>query len=377
MSTWNWEKINETHNIYIFAKERGMKTMGIVAYAPRWLTFTGTNFGVPKDWEVFDDLVRKLYKYHRPYLDYLEVWNEAETKNFLNVSGSGLTPNQAYALLFTHISKVVREVDREMNDGKTMQIGVAVAAAPMHISLLETILSTPNLKKEVNFVSYHNYGFPEPSDKEVKKILTKYQVEKLPIFLTEWNKSPDEKDMNVYNTTDIAISYTGTKLLQLMNMGMNGANYFSTTFNNINKPNTVFGTYGIYQVINGELIPLPQTKTWKLLSSTLSLGDGQSKIVFVENKSGLAVTGFINSEGVYGFAISNEKPSIVDVNVRIKNSSLNGNYTAVAYEASARASGDVQQGSTKVTFENSKSELKVLVPNNSVVGVLFKDVGLF
>ncbi|MCJ7826173.1 hypothetical protein MUP56_00985, partial [Patescibacteria group bacterium] len=98
--TTNWTNITITNQIYENAKKRGIKVMGILSFVPKWLTFSGTDKGVPKDWKVFEDIVQKSYRLHRSNLDMVEIWNEPDSQTFFDPTGSDLSRAEAYALIF-------------------------------------------------------------------------------------------------------------------------------------------------------------------------------------------------------------------------------------------------------------------------------------
>ena len=66
------------------AKSRGMKVLVIVAYAPSWLTWSGTKMGVPRDWAAWDDIVKKTYQLFQTNIDFVEVWNEPSSGKYVD-----------------------------------------------------------------------------------------------------------------------------------------------------------------------------------------------------------------------------------------------------------------------------------------------------
>ncbi len=83
-SKWKQDAISWEADRFKTARSYGMKTMGIMAYIPAWLSSTGTPYGVPKDWDVYEDIVAKMYAIYKDDVDYLEIWNEATFDHFLN-----------------------------------------------------------------------------------------------------------------------------------------------------------------------------------------------------------------------------------------------------------------------------------------------------
>lgn len=367
---WNWPAINNTLDIYRNAQDRGMKVMGILSYAPKWLTYSGTDHGVPKDWDVYRDIVKKLYTIHRPFLDYIEIWNEPDFNTFLNINNSNLSRDAAYNLIFDNAVRAIKEVDAEMNDGKHVQIGGPTISYTTGGAFADAVLKSSSVKNSINFFSYHNYGQPEPSWNSYKPVLQKNNLAKLPIFITEWNDSSDDKFASPYVTTDLAIPYTAGKLIDFLNMGIGGANYFSTTYNDQSKPNTVFGSFGIYRQKNGKSYLLPQGKTWRLLSKSMGLGAGASKVVNAFSNSDLNSAGFINSHNQRGVAAVNSTNNLELVQVNAANVNIFGKATVKIFEASADEDGGTATCTNEVNVSNRTMSFKILVPPQSVVGLL-------
>lgn len=393
-STWNLKTINTINQKYAYAKKRGMKVMGIVCYTPGWLTYDGTEHGVPKDWEVYEDLVKKIYKIHRNYLDYLEIWNEPTSNYFLNIKNSNLTPQEAYRQIFYHAAKAIRDVDNEKNDGKKVLIGGPAGQNPRDTSFLETILDNNDTKKYLNFISYHNYSSDEPSWTNYKNILKKYDMEKLPIFITEWNYDGKIKEDNQYKTSTPAIYYTANKFIDFLKMGLAGANYYSYNPVIDKSVNQWDGFLGFYRWENGKAELLPQARTWKLLSKQMKLGKGDSKIYDVKQMAKsegqiessltgvmndllspepLNSIGFRNIDNQYGTAIVNSSSSPQTVNVILENTNIKNYAKVQVYFATAgnEAKVPVYEGLLKVT--NGKINFPFYIPEESVVGMTFTE----
>jgi hypothetical protein len=115
----NVKEVGKMKKVFEEARRRGIKVIGIMDYAPRWLTYTRTEYGVPKDWGTYEELVGKAYDLYRPYIDYVEIWNEPNMPNdklFLVPNGSGLTRIKAYEQIYLHAATVIREKDKQINE---------------------------------------------------------------------------------------------------------------------------------------------------------------------------------------------------------------------------------------------------------------------
>lgn len=359
-----WERgwIQMRNSTYQMAKERGMKTIGILSYAPGWLTYTGKSNGVPKDWGVYEDIVKKIYREHRPYIDYLEVWNEPSFVIFLDPRDSGLSADQAYALIYYHASKAIREVDAEINDGKIIPLGGLVADNPDRTSTLRVLLDESYSLDKLDFISYHTYGHTEPTNQKYKQILKEKKLN-IPLFITEWNYNSEVQKANDYNTSNKAISYTGWKFLDFMEMGIKGANYF-----NMNPSQDGFMGFYKWNGISSEL--WPQAKTWKLLSKKMGMGTGDFTLHGFETKSGLKSTAFTNANGEKGFLIVNPTTEAMPVRLDFQLPESHTRIAVKAFSASKNNSPDVEQEKKIVLSKKSIPTYTTFIEPESVTGII-------
>lgn len=371
---WNWSSgwnnIDIVNKSFQNAQKRGMKTIAILTYAPAWLTYSGSEHGVPKDWDVYRDLVKKLYKIHRPYIDMMEVWNEPTYTNFLVLTGSPYkTRGDAYKDLYINATRAIREVDTEINDGKQMPIIGVVGHTPMDTSVLESMVSSPQKNPLVSAVSYHNYHIEEPSNMYYKEVLKKAGKENIPIYLTEWNLSPDESKVNPYHTSNLAIAYTGKKLIGFLNEGLAGANYFAMNQNDPSKVRNFQSAFGFYRKdTNGKSYLLPQGRTWQVLSKSLGLGAGQSQIFDTSEPPPLAMTAFINNAGQRGIALANDTNTESYIAVSLQMLGTTNWDTIKVYAASATQDGKIPC-TLDLIGSLADQSLWITLPPQSVVGL--------
>lgn len=368
--TWDKIKINGTNSLFQDAQKRGMKVMAILSYAPGWLTYSGKQTGVPKDWEVYEDIVKKSYRLHRPYLDMIEIWNEPDIQSFLDPAGSGLSGAEAYALIFEHAVKAIKSVDAESNDGRKIPILTPAAALPNETEMIEYLLSKPTAGY-IDGVSVHSYKKNEPSWDKYLTVMKKYGREKLPIYVTEWNKTGEYIKNNDYVSGEIAIPYTGKKLVQFLKYGIAGANYFSTTYFDPISPTKYTNSFGFYRRVSSKSELLPQGKTWQLLSKSLALGDGTSRIYATDQPDTVPAVGFTNFKSGKGLAIVNEATVIRTVGVSLKNLKLPKNTTAKLFIASGLNDPKAPFCTQDISSDLSDPSFSVSLPPQSVVGIIF------
>ncbi len=371
---WNQEELDKINGIYKNAHIRGMKTIGIVSFSPAWLNYSNTIYGVPKDWDVYEDIVRKTYTIYRDNLDYVELWNEPNFNTFLNTKDSGLTKDEAYSKIFFHAAKAIRQVDAEANDGKIIPIGGPAGYDPIQTSTLETILENPATRDKLNFVSYHNYESKhliEPSWTNYMRVMEKYGKENLPIYITEWNYEPDSSVKSPFNTSNSAIPFTGNKFVSFLRMGLAGANYHVLWPLDLTRPDKGEGYMGFYRWENGKAELLPQAKTWRLMSNKMGLGKGKSSIYNPTNNSlDLNGLGFINTAKQYGAVVVNNDGVSHMANITLQNTNINHIATVAVYYASADndATKPIYEGHVKAV--KGTINLQVYLPKEAVVGVI-------
>lgn len=368
-SNWNQTEIQKVRNIFLEAKKRNMKTIGILAYSIDWLSYSQNSYGVPKDWAVYEDLAQKTYTLFRDQVDYLEIWNEPDMDFFMNVKNSGMSKEEAYYQIVKRAIPAIRRADLAANDGKRIQIGVGVMSQPTNPQYLSKILSDKELAKEIDFISYHNYEhLPEPSNGPITALLKQSGFETIPMFITEWAHTPKIKQSDPYVLTDLAIPYTGAKIIDFMNMGLAGSNYF--TMQPI-APNSIRGDEGLlgfYNVNGNSVSMLPVIKTWTLLSKTLGLGTGPSKI-YKNSSSAEKVLAYQNSNNEYGLALSNQTSQIKEFNFTLYGLPVESDLVLSAYLSSNMGTGRDKLGSAVVSNPPSGANFKAVVPPNSVLGI--------
>jgi hypothetical protein len=369
---WNQDTIKSTQYRYQEAHKRGMKTMGIVDYEPAWLSASHTSYGMPTDWTVYEDLVKKMYSLYRNDLDYLEIWNEPTYDRFMDVTNSNLTMEEIYIEISKHTIKAIREVDKEKNDGKIIPIGGLVADNPVYTGkTLEAMLKVPELKNGLSFISYHNYGHPEPSSELFRNILKANDLPNMPLFLTEWNSTSDEHEQLPEKIGDKAITYTAKQFLTYIDQNLAGANYYMMEPVDFDIPGIGKKYMGFYRWEGDKAVLLPQAKTWRLFSAKMGMGAGESKIYPVRSDNSLFSTlGFTNSKGQHGFIIVNDSPTAQMANVTAGTLGLKRFARIQMYNASPSndASKPVYDGRMKV--DNNSLRLNVYVPAQGITGVV-------
>jgi len=374
-SNWKTTFINGLNDGFKNATKRNMKSIGIVSYAPPWLTHNKTQYGLPVDWATYEDIVKKLYRIHRDNLDYVEIWNEPSYRIFLQPEGSGFDRESAYLQIFSHATKALREVDSQINDGKRIKIGGPIDHKSDSYVMLNKILSDDYAKNNLDFISFHHYGPNPPNFSPWRSILKQSSLSHLPIFVTEWNYSPDVKSNAPELVSTEAIPFTGKILTNFIKEGIGGANYYSIFSLDTQFKTPGHGNLAFYKVENGVTTLLPQSKTWKLLSKTLALGSGEAEIFSTNAQYDVPAVAFKNIKGQYGLSVTNSSTNTEEFVVHLSDMPFSGFVTAEAFVASSLNEGIYPVSSTTIPITLGKSSYTVLAPPQSVIGIVFKQSG--
>ncbi|HRN69625.1 MAG TPA: hypothetical protein PLS49_00440 [Candidatus Woesebacteria bacterium] len=375
---WNETEINKVKDAFIQARKRGMSNIAILAYTPKWLTHNGKDNGVPQDWEVFEDIAKKIYKIHRENIDYIEIWNEPDWQVFLDIQNSGQTREEVYEKMFYYGAKAIREVDEEINDGKRVPIGGPTASDTQQGSLLNAILVSDRASKYLDFVSYHNYElkedklFPEPSWDIYTNILKNNNANK-PIFITEWNYTANSDKPYSQNTGIEGLLFTANKFLDYLTMGLSGANYHVIEPLRISKPNEGDGYFGFYRIKNGKTELVSQAKAWRILSNKMGLGTGRSQIYNVTglhtNNMDIKAIGFANHEEQKGIILVNESIHSLPIEILLKETKISNYAKIQVYEASDNNDSTKPKYDGLLKMNKASTSFKYYIPKQSVIAI--------
>jgi hypothetical protein len=370
--TNNWPKqcLANISEIYRLAKKNDMKVAAVVAYTPPWLTKSGNSRDLPVDWEVYEEIVSKLYKLNRPNIDLIEVWNEPDHTKFFQIS-PGASKESAYLDLYFHVAKAIKKVDDDANDGKRALIGGPAISCPCNSSYIEKMLGDSRINESIDFVSIHSYEDGDKYLPAIKEILAKYDAEHLPIYVSEWNKGSTAKTDREYNQTYKSVTYTATRLLNFLNNNVQLASYFSLRQNDPANALEERQAYGFYRMNGKKYNVFPQQYVWQLLSKVSSLGSGNSKIFEVSGSESLPTLSFINADGEPGVIVVNDG-SDISVNLTTLNLPIIDRETSVHISRITEAEGIVKEYCTERIIPKNVTNFSFAVPANSVIAIRFE-----
>lgn len=302
------------------SRKYGFKTFITTTYTPTWLSCSGTYKGVPKDWDVWEDIVKKVYARYKTRVDWIETWNEVEYWG--DLTGSPYTSKEDYlADNFYHTVKAIREA------GGTIPTG-GFAFAEDNPGMLQDILKILVAKYGVawteanfNFYSVHHYG-SDPGNLNWGDVWGSFQAAGLSpnrgVFVDEWNYTTDwgRRPGELYDAK--AIGYVGKSLASFIKHGVNAA-YFSmypadTPVQDMDGQETLMAFY----TTNGNGTLLPQSYPFKILSNRLGLGKGIYAVKTVSDQTVIDACCAVNSAGQKVAFIANDYGSPNTVNITFR-----------------------------------------------------------
>jgi len=155
-------------------------------------------------------------------------------------------------------------------------------------------------------------------------------------------------------------------------MGLAGANYYSLFPLEEYSKTPGHGYLAFYRWMNGKAELLPQAKTWRLMSKTLQLGAGPSKVVETLNDDFIKVAGAINihDDKLVVIANQNSSPELLELDL----SKLGMTKRAVVYVYLASKNNDAIKPVRNELSEVKDDGLKTrfYLPEESVAGVVVR-----
>lgn len=368
--TWNYADLE----LMVRARKSGMKVMLIISYCPSWLSYNGKINGVPRDLDVYADIVRKVYERYYRYVDWIEIYNEPGY--FLTVEGSPYTSRgKALADIYAICVEVVRAITPDMPMGGTSVVlwgDGGVGGETNRDFFSDKRITHGNF----NFYSHHVYGdYGIPTEKEtvsrVKQELSKFGYGHLPVYFTEWSTSISSAADSVTYTGSRSHLFVGNCLVNWMRDGLQGAMHWNymQAFAEGGEPEPGIATdaHGMYVWNVKTQTPrlLPKANVFTMLSKSLGLGEGENKIVrsSTDNTQGvLNAVAAVNAGGDKCVILVNngQKPVSVSLSVEKK-------YRKVRQYTVTYSSADLKGRAIRL----NRQENTLLLPPASVVGIKY------
>jgi hypothetical protein len=294
--TWNFNHLYWIDD----ARHHGLKIFMSATYVPPWLSWSGTFKGVPKDWDVWEDIVRKVLARYRYRVDWIDIWNEIEYWHDLD--GSPYNNQEDFLVdYFYHTVRAIRAA------GVTVPTGgfaFAYDEPDMFHNVLQKMVAKYGrdwVDRNFNFFSVHHYG-NDPGHINRDQIRAAFIDAGLnpnrPIFVDEWNYTTDccREDGELYNAR--AIGYVGQTLADFIKCGVNAA-YYSAYPRHYVLEGGDTTTLAFYTVNTNQTTGtlLPQSSPYKILSHRLGLGQGRFVVKSVSDQTTIDACAAINSDG--------------------------------------------------------------------------------
>ncbi|GAA1717807.1 hypothetical protein GCM10009745_78240 [Kribbella yunnanensis] len=363
-NTWDWSKyawVDEHH-------KRGTKTILILSYSIDWLGYNGSDFSPPRGdrgFQVYEDVIKKIYQRFRGKVDLIEVWNEPDLPGFLQLGGSPWGDSQndrmaAYSQIYQHAYAAVRSVDTEI------PIGGPTSSNPgQGLAWVDKLLADPALKSKFDFLSYHEYNPYTDNRGEAVDSFRQHAAAQgrpnIPVYVTEWNYSAAYERVPMNASDARNLSYSALRMTNLYNQRANGANVFADNDEAI-EPN-FFGVHS-----NG-MLPA-RARAYQLLSRDLGLGDGVSKLRQVSappnNSTGFGAATTASGDNVSWVVNDTAQPLTVDLQLK---GLPNGSTVANLFEASPNQNPVTPKSAVNLTITGGATSVALTVPPYSVSGV--------
>ncbi len=340
---WNYSNVE----LLVLAKKAGMKTTMIIAYCPAWLAYNGKTSGVPKDMNVYTDILRKIYSRYAQYIDYVEFYNEPGY--FFKIENSPYTSvGKALADMYIPCYEVIQSI----TPGKPMG-GLSVVPwsdGGVGGKTNQDFFSDPRINSSnFNFYSHHvyrDYGIDPVNETvgRVKSELSKFGFGDLPVWFTEWSKSISDASDSIFYTGTKSHTFAGNCLINWMKQGITGAhhwNYMQGVIIGGKESGANTDSHGMYawnaSTKTGYL--LPKAYVFKMMSKSLGLGKGENQVLDLSiGTSVINAAAFTNMDGTASVIFVNEGKDPVPVDVQINN--LSGVTSVESYSVTYTGKGE-------------------------------------
>lgn len=404
---WNTDRLM---NWVRKADEMGFEVMVMTFQIPEWLasgyplpgaphTEKACN-SAPKDWEIFRDIIQKVYTMVKPYADYYEFLNEPhwyvpKGGDQRRPDGTVYTDSNKVNLIASDTMYQAMDAIYELEGGKpTMKLGGGADDSwGGNYGVLGTLLSDEYSKEwhdRIDFVSIHKYGTrPANQDssnegansRNFKYWLRQKTGKDLPIFLNEYNASTGQP--HEYHSGAKSMSYHGRIMIDMMVDGYEGGGYYTCYPSDVPMDDYeasagwVERGKGVYAWNNGNPTLATFTKTWNLLSKKLGLGDGDFKVKSA-NMSNSKISdgiGAINANGKPVAFLTNYSGSEYgDVFVNMSNVpyAVGDTVNIKVYSMTTDSSIDMEPEVTSATVQEDGSLVVTVdtIGANGVVGII-------
>lgn len=393
------------------ADKQGYEVMAMTFQIPEWLSagqvVSGDPHtkkvcnGAPKDWGVYRDIVKKVYKLLRGKIDYYEFLNEPHwyipthgdqrDPSGVAYSGSNIV-NEIAADQFYQAIDAIYEAEEEITGqaGAKPKVKLGGGADDSwggEYGVLGTLFSSEYAawKDRVEFVSIHKYG-DRPANQDdsnsgansrnVKFWLRQKTGRDIPLFLNEYNISTGQPTDETYGYK--SVGWHAKNLIDMMVDGYSGGGYYTCYPADVPMDDYEASSgwiergKGMYTWNSGDPYLANFTRTWGLMSKTLGLGDGAFKVksTQIEGQMSHAV-GAVNASGNAVAFVSNYSNKAYDnVAVKMENVPYAAGTQVTASIHSLTYNSDMGAApKTKTATVDSEGNVTIEIPEIAAWGV--------
>ena len=358
---WDWKSGIYGDDFVSKAAERGMKV--ILTYKnATWNRHEGTpedEETIPRDFNVWQDILTKIINHYKGAVTYLELYNEVDREPQFLVQNSGYTRKEGYK---TVLKKAIEAVKN--SDYPQLIIG-GPAAARIGEEQVIWMLEEPFIKENMGMISFHDFDNPEYPHEAVttyQKLLNQYNANDIVIvrssFVPEY-----EREKQLPGT--LFCSPVAHHLIGALQDGIEAMGLWE--IQNKTDEDDVRYWFDEDEVVN-------TAGLYKMMSNTLKLGKGNCQVY---ESSGLKSTSILaarNTDGDYvvvladdiigkGFSGQMEIVGLPDRNIIIE-----------TYKAGENHDGTSVLSSHEVKVKDNKITLDVDINKYEVAGFLIKIV---
>lgn len=370
-STWNFTYVD---NWLSKAKQYGAKTMALIFEKPAWLTYDGTVHGVPKDWNVYEDIIKKIYQHIQSNTDYVEFNNEMKNSVFFNITGSPYTDwKVASDDQFYHGVHAVRSVST------TVQVGGVAESTCSDEGDLGVILGDSRLgSNDINFLTFHDYDTAPVHYDNIQNlrnlVISKGRNGNMPMICDEWNYTAQ-----AVTTPDTLVqgdrsgSYHGYRLIRFAKYGWNMDGYYDFSPWNMNNDQGWTETLGVYSWSGSAATMNESMRTWLVYAKKMGLGSGAFQMKSTSFPGTTEALGAVNSSGTPLVLAVNDNNYANTLNFTLTGLQNASNITVQIYMPSPSNDGSSPyQTLSNQVISNNQYTVSVNMPAYSSVGILLQ-----
>ena len=365
----------------------GMKVMIVFAYVPKWLWYPlppggrkagggGLEPWLPSDMAIYEAMVGKMFSIFHGVVDYVEIDNEPDTHS----GTSATTAVDFVGTPYTNFSaawkdKLKASIRAIHAIDPSIPVGGPALGFCNNTSIVDSILSDPELSRDIGFFSFHGYGFGNPaapSPFPAWQVACKRHGRDVPLFITEWGLGGNPPP--ACNRNDASgIPWTGWVLTNFYMDNGRGAAQYRPIRDNTGPGIMWKNGYDGYWGFNGDGTPTQKFKTWRLLGRQLGLSAGNGTVRGVSFSGVTNAGAATNSNGTNVVWFTNNTPSAITSTVTVTGLA-NGPCSAQIYEASA--GNDATNVRQTISFDVSggSGSITVSAPGQSVVGMKLEQI---